>query len=101
MSEVELEPGGLPPATTLAATLGVSLPGAGVGSTLTTRVAGGTPPGSRPTSDTSNHRVGGIGGRCAVSLIDTRRGGRAIVSEQLSIRIRQSELNEIPSRWQR
>ena len=36
-----------------------------------------------------------------MSLTDTRRGGRAIVSEPLSIRIRQSALNETPSKWQR
>ena len=52
VSEARRDPGGVPPATTLATARGVSFPGAGVGSTLTTRVAGGTPPGSPPASDT-------------------------------------------------
>src|SRR5204862_6449742 len=38
--------------------------------------------------------------RWAVSLSDTRRGGRTTVSEALSTRSRQSWLNEQPSRWQ-
>jgi broad specificity phosphatase PhoE len=52
VSEAGRDPGGVPPTTTLAPTRGDRFPGSAVGSTLTTRVAGSTPPGSRPASDT-------------------------------------------------
>src|SRR5207245_6526898 len=101
LSEAAAAPAGVPPSTTLASTPDVFLSRSAVGSTLTTRVEGGTPAGAPAASDTSNHLVGGIGGRWAVSFTDTRRGGRAMVREQLSIRMRQRELNEMPRRWQR
>src|SRR5207253_4994858 len=90
-----------PPSPTRAVARDVFVARAAVGSTLPTRVEGGTPAGAPAASDTSNHLVGGIGGRWAVSFTDTRRGGRAMVREQLSIRMRQRELNEMPRRWQR
>jgi broad specificity phosphatase PhoE len=51
VSESGGRPVGVPPSTTLATALGVSFPGAGAGSTLTTRVDGGTPTGRPPLSD--------------------------------------------------